>query len=197
MIIIYSLVPTVEKIIHSLNLTQITWGKKWNRLKGRDWPLKEESRLCSNLNWYHLTWNGCHPTTFNLLPVLIKQTREPLVVSLVVSLVALKQHGNHGCTPRDWPLQRKWKSQRKDKIPWANKEVILPNLLLKTSWDKTLVLCWGYWVSIQCRVERQRMLSWLISGKQMQCQKELKVVDSVQTQICPHGVPERKGPQQH
>ena len=120
--------------------------------------------------------------------MLIKQTREPLVVSLV----ALKQHGNHGCTPRDWPLQRKWKSQRKDKIPWANKVVILPNLLLKTSWDKTLVLCWGYWVSIQCRVERQRMLSWLISGKQMQCQKELKVVDSVQTQICPHGVPERK-----
>ena len=120
MIIIYSLVPAV-KIIHSWNLTQITWRKKWNRLKGRHWPLKEESRLCSNLNWYHLTWNGCHPTTFNLLPVLIKQTREPLVVSLV----ALKQHGNHGCTPRDWPLQRKWKSQRKDKIPWANKEVII------------------------------------------------------------------------
>ena len=31
----------------------------------------------------------------------------------------------------------------------------------------------------------------------MQCQKDLKVVDSVQTQICPYGVPERKGPQQH
>ena len=44
----------------------------------------------------------------------------------MVLLVALKQHGNHGSTPRDWPLQRKWKSQRKDlKIPWANKEVIL------------------------------------------------------------------------
>ena len=28
--------------------------------------------------------------------------------------MALKQHGNHGCTPRDWPLQRKWKSQRKE-----------------------------------------------------------------------------------
>ena len=26
----------------------------------------------------------------------------------------------------------------------------------------------------------------------MQCQKDLIVVDSVQTQICPHGVPERK-----
>ena len=69
-------------------------------------------------------------TTFNRLPVLIKQTREPLVVLLV----ALKQHGNHGSTLRDWPLQRKRKSRRKDlKIPWANKEVILPNLLLKTS----------------------------------------------------------------
>ena len=44
----------------------------------------------------------------------------------MVLLVALKQHGNHGSTPGDWPLQRKWKSQRKDlKIPWANKEVIL------------------------------------------------------------------------
>ena len=54
--------------------------------------------------------------------MLIKQTREPLVVLLV----ALKQHGNHGSTLRDWPLQRKWKSRRKDlKIPWANKEVIL------------------------------------------------------------------------
>ena len=45
---------------------------------------------------------------------------------VMVLLVALKQHGNHGSTLRDWPLQRKWKSQRKDlKIPWANKEVIL------------------------------------------------------------------------
>ena len=138
MIIIYSLVPTVENIIHSLNLTQITWGKKWNRLKGRHWPLKEESRLCSNLNWYHLTWNGCHPTTFNLLPVLIKQTREPLVVSLVALCNMVTT-----AVQRDWPLQRKWKSQRKHNIPWANKEVILPNLLLKTSWDKTLFLCWG------------------------------------------------------
>ena len=52
----------------------------------------------------------------------------------MVLLVALKQHGNHGSTLRDWPLQRKRKSRRKDlKIPWANKEVILPNLLLKTS----------------------------------------------------------------
>ena len=148
MIIIYSLVPAV-KIIHSWNLTQISWRKKWNRLKGRHWPLREESRLCSNLNWYYLTENGCHPThenwtivqpTFHLLPMLIKQTREPLVVLLVV----LKQHGNHGSTLRDWPLQRKRKSRRKDlKIPWANKEVILPNLLLKTSWDKNLFLCWG------------------------------------------------------
>ena len=31
----------------------------------------------------------------------------------------------------------------------------------------------------------------------MQCQKELKVVDDVQTQICPHGLPEGKGPEQH
>ena len=45
---------------------------------------------------------------------------------VMVLLVALKQHGNHGSTLRDWPLQRKWKSQRIDlKIPWANKEVIL------------------------------------------------------------------------
>ena len=72
--------------------------------------------------------------------MLIKQTRKPLVVLLV----ALKQHGNHGSTLRDWPLQRKWKSRRQDlKIPWVNKEVILPNLLLKTSWDKNLFLCWG------------------------------------------------------
>ena len=50
------------------------------------------------------------------------------------------------------------------------------------------------WASIQCRVERQSMLSWLSMWKKMQCQKDLKVVDSVQTQICPHGVPERKNP---
>ena len=44
MIVFYSLVPAV-KIIHSWNLTQITSGKKWNRLKlkspqgrnGTDW----------------------------------------------------------------------------------------------------------------------------------------------------------------
>ena len=55
-----------------------------------------------------------------------------------------KQHGNHGSTPRDWPLQRKWKSRRKDlKIPRANKKVILPNLLFKTSRDKNFFLCWG------------------------------------------------------
>ena len=55
-----------------------------------------------------------------------------------------KQHGNHGSTPRDWPLQRKWKSRRKDlKIPRANKKVILPNLLFKTSRDKNFFLCCG------------------------------------------------------
>ena len=44
----------------------------------------------------------------------------------MVLLVALKQHDNHNSTSRNWPFQRKWKSQRKDlKIPWANKEVIL------------------------------------------------------------------------
>ena len=49
-----------------------------------------------------------------------------------------KQHGNHGSTPRDWPLQRKWKSRRTDlEIPRANKEVILP------SRDKNFFLCWG------------------------------------------------------
>ena len=89
MIIIYSLVTTVKKIIHSWNLTQITWGKKWNILKGRHWPLREENRLCSNLNWYHLTWNGYHPTyenwtivqpTFHLLPMLIKHTRHSVVM---------------------------------------------------------------------------------------------------------------------
>ena len=44
----------------------------------------------------------------------------------MVLLVALKPHGNHSSTPRDWPWQIKWKTQRKDlKIPKANKEVIL------------------------------------------------------------------------
>ena len=36
----------------------------------------------------------------------------------MVLLVALKPHGNHSSTPRDWPWQIKWKTQRKDlKIP--------------------------------------------------------------------------------
>ena len=44
----------------------------------------------------------------------------------MVLLVALEPHGNHSSTPRDWPWQIKWKTQRKDlKIPKANKEVIL------------------------------------------------------------------------
>ena len=36
----------------------------------------------------------------------------------MVLLVALKPLGNHSSTPRDWPWQIKWKTQRKDlKIP--------------------------------------------------------------------------------
>lgn len=47
------------------------------------------------------------------------------------------------------------------------------------------------WAWIQCRVERQSTWNSLVRGKHMQCQKELTVVDCVQTWVCLHGMVER------
>ena len=70
------------------------------------------------------------------IAISLKMWKKSIVLSLFTFSVTLEKLNRN---PQAW-----WKSRRKDlKIPWANKEVTLPNLLLKTSWDKNLFLCWG------------------------------------------------------